>query len=76
MEIAKARGKEGTIGLGAAQRLIEEMGDADTKSDGFRFPANAVGLPFAFGDQGFDLANLSAVMHSLENLFECAYLDF
>jgi hypothetical protein len=76
MEIVKARGKEGIIGLSAAQSLIKEMGDADTKSDGFRFPANAAGLPFAFGDQGFDLANLSTVMQGLENLFECAYLDF
>jgi hypothetical protein len=76
MEIVKARGREGALGLIAAQRLIAEMDDADNKSDGFRFPANIAGLPFAFGDRGIDLANLRDVMDGLENLFECAYLDF
>lgn len=76
MEIVKERGREGTIGLNAAQALVAEMHDADNKSDGFRFPADIVGLPFTFGDRGIDLANLREVMHGLENFFECAYMDF
>jgi len=76
MEIVKERGRERTIGLSAAQALIAEMHDADNKSDGFRFPADMVGLPFTFGDRGIDLAKLHEVMHGLENFFECAYMDF
>lgn len=76
MGIVKERGREGTIGLSAAQALIAELDDADSKSDGFRFPADVAGLAFAFGDRGIDLANLREVMHGLENLFECAYMDF
>jgi hypothetical protein len=76
MGIVKARGREGTTGLSAAQALVAEMDVADNRSDGFRFPANVAGLPFAFGDQGIDLVNLREVMNGLENFFECAYLDF
>lgn len=76
MEIVKERGREGTIGLSAAQALVAEMHDADSKSDGFRFPADIAGDPFTFGDRGIDIANLSEVMHGLENFFECAYMDF
>jgi hypothetical protein len=75
MEIVKARGREGTVGLVAAKSLVMEMHGADQKSDGFRFPTNVAGLPFAFGDQGIDLSNLYEVMAGLENLFESAYLD-
>jgi hypothetical protein len=76
MEIVKARGREGTVGLVSAKALVMEMHDADQKSDGFRFPANVAGLPFSFGDQGIDLSNLYEVMAGLENLFDSAYLDF
>lgn len=76
MEIVKVRGREGTPGLGAAQVLITEMHAADEKSDGFRFPTDVAGVPFAFGDQGIDLCNLREVMTGLQNLFESAYMDF
>jgi hypothetical protein len=76
MEIVKVRGREGMVGLEAAQVLIREMHAADEKSDGFRFPTDIAGLPFAFGDQGIDLCNLREVMMGLQNLFESAYMDF
>jgi len=75
-EIVKSRGGEETAGLSTAQAIVTEMHDADNKSDGFRFPADVTGLPFAFGDQGIDLDNLREVMNGLENFFESAYLDF
>jgi hypothetical protein len=76
MEIAKAHGREATIGLTAANALVAQMNDADKKSDGFRFPTNVAGSSFAFGDRGIDLDNLREVMSGLGNFFECAYLDF
>jgi hypothetical protein len=76
MQIFGDRGREETLGLGAAKALILEMDEADSRSDGFRFPVNPRGQPFEFGDQGIDLANLEEVMAGLSNFFECAYLDF
>jgi hypothetical protein len=76
MDVVKARGREDTGGLDAAQALVAEMHNADDRSDGFRYPVDAKGRPFAFGDQGIDLVNLLEVMSGLQNFFECAYLDF
>ena len=64
-----------SIGQSAAQRLVAEMHEADQRSDGFRFPTDPDGAPFAFGDRGVDLANIREVMQGLVNFFECAYLD-
>jgi hypothetical protein len=64
-----------SIGQSAAQRLVAEMREADQRSDGFRFPTDRDGAPFAFGDRGIDLANIREVMQGLVNFFECAYLD-
>jgi hypothetical protein len=76
MGIVNERGREETIGLRAAQRLVAEMHETDQKSDGFRFPTDRGDAPFAFGDRGIDLPNVREVMQGLVNFFECAYLDF
>ena len=75
-EVVRARGRQETIGLGAACALVRELHAADGKSDGFRFATEVDGAPFAFGDRGIDLANLREVMRGLQNFFECAHLDF
>jgi hypothetical protein len=75
-EVVRTRDREEAIGLGAARALVVEMHVADEKSDGFRFPAGAKGVPFSFGDRAVDLANLREVMRGLQNFFECAHLDF
>jgi len=76
MYIVNERGRGETSGLAAAQKLVNEMHDADQKSDGFRFPTAADGAPFLFGDRGIDLQKLRVVMQGLMNFFECAYMDF
>ena len=74
--IVNERGREKTIGLSAAQRLVAEMHEADHRSDGFRFPTDSSDAPFAFGDRCIDLANVREVMEGLVNFFECIYMDF
>jgi hypothetical protein len=76
MDVVSERGRDGTLGLDVARDLVAQLHTADAKSDGFRFPTDAAGRPFAFGDRDIDLATLREVMHGLENFFECAYLDF
>jgi hypothetical protein len=75
MRILNERGRAEGVGLSAAQRLVAEMHEADQRSDGFRFPTDRDGAPFAFGDRGIDLANVREVMEGLVNFFESAYLD-
>ena len=75
MCILNERGRAESMGLSAAQRLVAEMHEADQRSDGFRFPTDRDGAPFAFGDRGIDLANVRGVMQGLVNFFECVYLD-
>ena len=76
VSIAIERNRGETIGLIAAQSLVNEMNDADRRSDGFRYPADMGGAPFLFGDRGIDLENLRLVMHGLINFLECANIDF
>jgi hypothetical protein len=76
MRILNEGGRTHFEGLGAAQKLVSEMHDTDQKSDGFRFPTDRKGAPFAFGDHGIDLDNLRDVMQGLANFFECVYMDF
>lgn len=76
MDVVNERGGNGTIGLDAARDLVAQLQRADEKSDGFRFPTDSSGRPFAFCDRAIDLSTLCEVMHGLENFFECAYLDF
>jgi hypothetical protein len=76
MMIVDERGSNEWLGLGTAERLVTEMHKADLKADGFRFPTGTDGAPFAFGDRGIDLTNLSEVIQGLGNFLECAYLEF
>ena len=76
VDIVDERGGGESIGLSAARMLVIEMHEADRKSDGFRFPTDPSGAPFAFGDRGVDLANVREVMQGLANFFECVYLEF
>jgi len=76
MVILKAHGADSADGLAEVESLVKEMHDADKKSDGFRYPADATGAPFVFGQQGIDAANLRIVMQGFVNFFECMYADF
>ena len=76
MCVVNERGRSDSIGLFEVGKLVAEMHEADQKSDGFRYPTDRTGSPFAFGDQGIDLGNLREVMQGLANFFECVYLDF
>lgn len=71
MDVVKDREISEPLGLSAAQRLVAEMQTADERSDGFRYPLDRKGFPFAFGDRGIDLSNLREVMQGLVNFFEC-----
>ena len=74
--VANEMGGCESIGFNEAQKLVDELHDADQKSDGFRFPADKRGEPFFSGDKGIDLNNMREVMQGLENFFECFYLDW
>ena len=76
VSIAIERNRGETIGLIAAQSLVNEMNDADRRSDGFRYSADMGGAPFLFGERGIDLENLRLVMHGLINFLECTNIDF
>lgn len=76
MEMVDERGGNEWLGLETAERLVAEMHEADQKADGFRFPTGTDGAPFAFGDQGIDLANLREVMQGLGNFFDGVYSEF
>jgi hypothetical protein len=76
MTLFDERGSENSLGIDAVRILVDEMDEADKKSDGFRFPSGHDGSPFGFGDRGIDLDNIRTVMEGLENFFECAYLAF
>lgn len=74
--IFNERASSESPGLGAVQKLVAEMHEADQKSDGFRFPTGCDGSPFVFGDREIALDNVREVMQGLENFFECVYLEF
>lgn len=70
--IRQDRGYVDTIGVFAMETLIRELHNADSGSDGFRYPTTRNGDPFAFGDCDIDLERLRENMHGIQNFFECA----
>jgi len=76
MLIARDRGCGDSIGITAAGSLVGELHAADERSDGFRYPVDGKGGPFAFSDRYIDVENLLDVMIGLTNFLECAAMQF
>ena len=76
LEMCKERGQEQADGLAAAEKLVLEMHEADQRSDAFRFPTDASGAPFAFGDRRLDMGRLTETIQGLRTSSSAAILCF
>jgi hypothetical protein len=70
--ILRDRGNTDVLGMQPMETLIQELHNADSRSDGFRYPTMKDGRPFAFGNREIDLERLRQSMHGIQNFFECA----
>jgi HEPN domain-containing protein len=75
MRVSRDRGFGDSMGITAAEALILELHAADERSDGFRYPVDGKGHPFASSDRRIDVDNLLDVMTGLTSFLECAAME-